>query len=179
MALPGLTPKTQTVELPRQAGATRLVKYVLQGLPFDEALEVYSAFRVESLGRVLAIGPEANGKTVMVRDVDTVVIRLPGEDPNQAAWSITSVRGRAVEALGPVEFEGDTANAFGIALNGTFKAFFRVWKKGQATVALEYRPLTEGKKPAAQSFKVDLNVQSAGQPPAAQAAESHAKQSRR
>jgi predicted secreted protein len=177
---PGIRPKTtQTVELPREAGASRVVKYTLQGLPFDETLDLYLALRVESLGRVLVVGPEANGKTVTVKDVDTVVIRLPGEDPNKAAWDITSVKGKAVETLGRVEFEGDTANVFGIALNGTFKAFFRVRQKGQATAALEYRPLTEEKKPIAKSFKVALDVQSAAQPPAAQAAESNAKQSRR
>jgi predicted secreted protein len=157
---PALSPKaTQTVELPRQAGATRLVKYALQGLPFDEALELYLAFRVEDLGRILVVGPEADGKTVPVKDVDTVLIRLPGDTAKNSVWSVKSVRGKAVEALGGVEYEEDPANAFGVSLSGTFKAFFRVQQKGRTTVALECRPLTEEAKAANKSFKVTLNVQ--------------------
>jgi hypothetical protein len=150
---------TQTVELPRQAGATRLVKYGLQGLPFDDALNLYLAFRVEDLGRILVVGPEANGKTVSVKDVDTVMIRLPGGAAKDSFWSIKSVRGKAVETLGGVEYEEDPANAFGVSLSGTFKAFFRVQQKGRTTVALECRPLTEEAKAADKSFKVTLNVQ--------------------
>jgi predicted secreted protein len=158
---PALGPKAaQTVELPRQAGATRLVKYALQGLPFDEALDLYLAFRVESLGRILVVGPEANGKTVAVKDVDTVVIQLPGDTAKDSVWSVRSVRGKAVEALGGMEYEEDAPNAFGVSLTGTFKAFFRVQQKGRATVALECRPLAEQTKAAGKSFKVTLNVQS-------------------
>ena len=112
---PALSPKaTQTVELPRQAGATRLVKYALQGLPFDDALDLYLAFRVEDLGGILVVGPEANGKTVAVKDVDTVMIRLPGDTAKDSVWSVKSVRGKAVEALGGVDYEEDAPNAFGI-----------------------------------------------------------------
>lgn len=158
---PALPPKaTQTVELPKQAGATRLVKYTLTGLPFDEPLDLYLAMRVESLGRILVVGPEANGKTVTVNDMDTIMIRLPGEDPNKAAWVVTSVKGKTVAPLGPVAFEGDTANPFGVVLNGTFNALFHIQQKGRATVAMEYRPVTEENKPAAQTFKVELDVQS-------------------
>ena len=159
--LPVFGPKeTQTVELPRQAGATRLVKYALQGLPFDDALELYLAFRVEDLGRILVVGPEANGKTVAVKDVDTVVIRLPGDTAKDSFWSVKSVRGKAVEALGGMEYEENPANAFGVALGGTFKAFFRVQQKGRTTVTLECRQLAEEAKAANKPFKVTLNVQS-------------------
>ena len=159
--LPAFSPKaTQTVELPRHAGATRLVKYALQGLPFDDALDLYLAVRVEDLGGILVVGPEANGKTVAVKDVDTVMIRLPGDTAKDSFWSVKSVRGKAVEALGGMEYEEDAANAFGVALGGTFKAFFRVQQKGRTTVALECRQLTEAAKAANKSFKVTLDVQS-------------------
>lgn len=151
---------TQTVELPRLADASRLVKYSLEGLLTDESLDLYLAFRVESLGRVWVVGPEANGKTVTVKDVDVVMIRLPGEDPNTAAWSMASVRGNAVEALGGVEYEGDTANVFKIALNGTFKTLLRVRQKGRATVRMQYRPCDPKDRTKPQSFQVRLNVQS-------------------
>jgi hypothetical protein len=166
-ATPGIAPKaTQTVELPRQAGATRLVKYTLEGLPFDERLELYLAFRVESLGRTLVLGPEANGKSVAVKDIDTVIIRLPVDDPNHAAWTVSSVSGKAVEALGSMEFEEDTSNPFKIALGGTFKALFRVQQKGRATVKLECRPWEQKGQTKSQSFQVRLNVQSVAAQPA-------------
>jgi predicted secreted protein len=175
----GIRPKmTQAVELPRQAGATRLVKYTLTGLPFDEGLDLYLAFRVESLGRILVVGPEANGTTVTVKDVDTVMIRLPGEDPNKAVWEVTSVKGKAVETLGRVEYEGDTSNPFGIALNGTFKACLRVLEPGRATVDLAYHPWTEENKPAGKSFKVNLDVQAVKSAPE-QTAKADAQKSRR
>jgi hypothetical protein len=159
-ATPGIAPKAaQTVELPRQAGATRLVKYTLEGLPFDERLDLYLAFRVESLGRILALGPEANGKSVAVKDIDTVMVRLPVDDPNRAAWVVSSVSGKAVEALGGMEFEEDTSNPFKIALGGTFKALFRVRQKGRATVKLECRPWEQKGQTKGQSFQVRLNVQ--------------------
>jgi predicted secreted protein len=167
-----ISPKTtQTVELPRQPGVTRLVKYTLEGLPFDESLDLYLAFRVESLGNILVIGPEANGKTVAVKDVDTVMIRLPGDATTGLIWSVKSVQGKAVEALGGMEYEEDTTNPLRIALGGTFKAFFRVQQKGRATVALEYRQVAQDDKAAGKSFKVRLNVQSvAAKPPGDKAA---------
>jgi len=176
-APPGIRPKaTQTVELPRQPGATRLVKYTLVGLPFDDPLDLYLAFRVESPGRVLVVGPEAKGKTVTVTGADTVMIRLPSEEPSRAGWVVTSVKGKAVEALGGVEFEEDTSNPLKVALGGTCKVLFRVQQKGRATVALAYRSWGEEGKPAGKSFEVRLNVQSVA---AQQAAEPGVQETRR
>ncbi|MCX5644020.1 MAG: protease inhibitor I42 family protein [Phycisphaerae bacterium] len=174
-ATPGIGPKAaQTVELPKQAGATRLVKYTLEGLPFDERLDLYLAFRVENLGRILVLGPEANGKSVAVKNVDTVMIRLPGDAAAGFIWSVQSVQGKAVETLGGVEYE-DTSNPLGVALGGTFKTLLRVQQKGRATVTLECRRLSEEDKSAGKSFKVRLNVQSvAAKPAGEQTAESGA-----
>lgn len=149
---------THTVELPRQVGATRLVKFTLNN--FIDNLEMFLVFRVESLGKVLVIGPEANGKTVAVRDFDAIAIRLPGLASSGQTWAVASVDGKAVEPLGGVEYEPDTTNALRAALQGTFVALFRVQQKGRATVALNYRPLAAEGKKAAKSFRVRLDVQS-------------------
>jgi predicted secreted protein len=119
---------------------------------------LYLAFRVEKLGRVLVVGPEANGKSVTVKDVNTVLIRLPGEDPNTSAWVVTSVKGQAVEALGRVEYEADTSNPFGVALRGTFKTLLQVREKGRAMVVLEQRSRAQEGKAVAQPFRITLNV---------------------
>ena len=167
------------VRIPRKDGATKLVRYRLSSAVGEATF--YLAFRVKraALGgpKAMEIGPEANSKTVKVKGVSRIIIRLPGNRNSGFAWEVAAVEGKAVKVAGRVRYAPDataqdgSAGAHGPPLGmsgllrelqgGTYEAHFRVIGKGKSTVQLSYHGLRLGpaKKPPEKTFRVTLEVQ--------------------
>jgi len=163
------------VKLSRKEGATRLVRHTLSS-PVAEQ-DFYLALRVEraAVGEPIAqeIGPGADGKTVKLKGVSRVIIRLPGDRQTGLAWTVISTDGQSVEADGQVQYApgtlmdynpdptgplkpGDVMNEAG---DGIYEIAFRVVGKGKTTVKMAYHRSWQVDKPSEKTFSVTLDVQ--------------------
>jgi predicted secreted protein len=139
-------------ELPRQDGATKLVKHtVSSGV---QSLDLFLALRAGTVPgaepRWMDVGAESEGKSVEVRDVEQVILRLPGDAASGCSWSVKSIEGGSVKAGGGAEYVPGPAGIFEVPL--------RVAGTGKAEVVLEYGRSWEKDKPAEKTFRVTLEV---------------------
>ncbi len=151
------------IDLPRQDGATRLIHY-----KFDanlEPLDVYLAFRVDRASNQWRaprdLGPDADGKTVDVRDVDELVIALPGDTTSGNIWTVAKLacddpRSGALKRMGEPQFV--QAADGGPAVTGTYENVFRVLALGTCDVELAYHRPWQTDTPPSKTFRVTLKV---------------------
>ena len=154
------------LELPRKDGTTRLIRRTLGGVLQTE--NFYLAFRVDRAApdwpRPLDIGPESDGKEVVVKGVKEVVIGLPGDKNSGCVWIITGVQGDAptsssVKASGEPQFTPAIGTDAGMTRNGIYENILRITGTGKSYVELEYKRTWQTDKPAEKTFKVTLDVQ--------------------
>jgi predicted secreted protein len=101
-----------------------------------------------------------NGKTISVREGQTITIRLAGNPTTGFTWN-DATKSDVVKLSGKVEHRaGGTA----LGAPGVSTATFVAVKAGKSTIALEYKRVFE-KKPAAKTFTVNVVVQGRTTPP--------------
>lgn len=149
-------------ELARKDGTTQVIQHaVTSGMG---ELNLYLALRVGlDLGvddKTAEIGPESDGKTVEVRGVDLVIVRLPGDIKTGLGWSVKSLEGAGVQPGGAVEYCPNAEPAL-LPMGGIFEVPLRVVGTGKSEVVLEYLRSWEKDKPAEKSFHVTLDVRDA------------------
>lgn len=155
--------ETARLDLPRRDGATALAVRKLDGGISDATF--YIALRVERAApqwpAPLEIGPDSNGKQVVVQGVKEVVIGLPGVKNTGLVWSMHPPRGLpsfvlSVQPVGTPQFTPNPgADASG---EGIFENVFRVTGTGQTHVMLEYkRPWQKDQAPE-KTFEVFFDV---------------------
>jgi len=146
------------VALARVDGATRVVKHTLDaGL---DPLDLWIALRVERAGvgwpAPLEIGPEADGRTVVVRDVAQVLVTLPGDRDSGLVWIVKSLDGTALARVGEPRFTPAIPPTPG--RGGTYDNAFDVIGTGTVELALGLRrPWQDGVAPA-KPFRITLEV---------------------
>ncbi len=153
------------IELPRKDGATKLVLRTLDNVLATQ--DFYLAFRVDRAAsespRPLVIGPESNGKEVVVQGTKEVVIGLPGDKRSGCVWIVKRVQGDAptsssVAVWGEPQFTPALGAQAGMARNGTFENVLRVTGVGKSDVELEYRRTWQTDKPPEKTYRVTLDV---------------------
>jgi inhibitor of cysteine peptidase len=115
--------------------------------------------RAGGAGRTLELGPESDGKVLSVRDIKTLIVRLPGNATTGYAWKVASVRGDALKASGDVDYKPDADTGGRVGVGGTYSASFRVVSKGRAVISLEYGRPWEKDVPVAKAFTVTIDVE--------------------
>ncbi len=158
--------KTERLDLPRQDGATRLIRQRLDsGIARQD---FYLAFRVDRAApdwpRPLDIGLEAEGKEVLVKGTKEVVISLPGDKRSGLVWSVKGLQGDAllassVKSSGGPQFAPANGAAADTGGRGLFENVFRVTGCGKTHVELEYNRPWQSDKPAKKTYRVTLDVQ--------------------
>lgn len=164
------------IDLPRQDGATRLVKHTLDANL--ERLDLYLALRVDRASRQwLAprdLGPGVRGQTVKIEDVDEVVLALPGDKNSGNVWEVSKLAcdnpfEPALRTMGQPQFvraafaSASPAPASQAPLTppgtpGTFENLFRVRAVGTCELDLVYhRPWQTDAAPT-DTFHVTLQV---------------------
>ncbi len=143
-------------ELPRQEGATKLIRHTLSSGMEDR--DLYLALRVGSVPgaeqKWMEVGAESEGKTVEVRGVEQVILLLPGDKASGCSWSVKSIDGPSVQAGGATEYVPPSAAGGG----GIFEVPLQVAGAGKAEVVLEYGRSWQKDKPAEKAFRVTLDV---------------------
>jgi len=154
------------VDIPRKDGTTLLVRRTLRSAM--GTANFYLALRVERAApawpKPLDVGPEADGKEVVVKGAREVVIGLPGDKTSGCVWTIKSVQGEAVKggavkAVGTAQFTPTAGPQAGAVSAGVFENTLRVVEKGKSAVELEYRRPWQTDVPAEKTFRVTLDVQ--------------------
>jgi inhibitor of cysteine peptidase len=107
----------------------------------------------------MVLGPESNGRTIAVRHVENILIRLPGNPTTGYSWVVASVKGEAVKLSGEVQYTPEPTPTPRVGSGGTFKIPLRVAAQGESVVTLEYRRPWEKDATPAQSFSVILRVE--------------------
>lgn len=151
------------IDLPRQDGATRLVHYKFNANL--EPLDVYLAFRVDRASNQWRaprdIGPDADGKTVEVGEVDEIVIALPGDTTSGNIWTVAKIacddpRAGALKLMGEPQFVQSADG--GHAVTGAYENLFRVLAVGTCDVELAYHRPWQTEVPPSKMFRVTLKV---------------------
>jgi predicted secreted protein len=154
------------VDLPREDGATKLVRHTIGSSM--KVTNFYLAFRVDraarSWARPLDVGPESDGKTVVVKGTREVILALPGDRDSGLVWVIKSIQGDSplganVQAAGTPQFVSGAAPPPGKSREGTFENSLRVVGTGKSDVELEYKRPWQTDTPAQKTFRVTLDVQ--------------------
>jgi len=136
-------------------------------------LKYFLALRVDQAApnwpRPLDVGPEANGKQVVVRGVREVVIALPGDRDSGLVWVVKRVQGDAprfssVRVAGAPQFMPALGPTAGLHRAGTFENILSVCGTGKSYVDMELKRTWQSDVPPAKRFTVTLDVQTLAAP---------------
>jgi hypothetical protein len=140
-------------KIPRKKGASKFVKHEV--LSTFASCCFYLALRVEDPGsgtgpETLEIGSETNGKSVEVKAVSRVIIKLSSDKLRGYNWEVASIQGKAVRLDGKVR-----------CLPYSTEVHLRVISKGKSTLKLAYYGLYFGTPtdPPEKTYSVTLDVQ--------------------
>ena len=101
---------------------------------------------------------KANGTTTALKPGQDLIVRLAGNPTTGFHWEVKSVTGKAVAAVGEVEYKADPAPRQMVGSGGMFVAKFHAAAPGQSVITMVYRRPWEKDVAPIETFTVTVDV---------------------
>ena len=109
----------------------------------------------------VALGEDANGKTVAAKVGQTVVITLAGNPTTGYSWAVKKLDGDALKQQGKLNYVPKKVPRGMVGSGGAFVATFLAVKPGKTIITMAYARPWEEKKPPAKTFKATVEAKPA------------------
>ncbi|MDD4889309.1 MAG: protease inhibitor I42 family protein [Phycisphaerae bacterium] len=108
--------------------------------------------------KTVEIDESSNGKAVAAKVGGSVVIKLKGNATTGYLWTVKSVDGKSVTAVGDVKYTPAAAAQGVVGSGGVFVATFKAAAAGKAVITMGYTRPWEKNKPPLETFRVTVEV---------------------